>query len=438
MAPLGENVEHRPPLKIMVIGDSISQGREGDWTWRYRIWEWLREEKVPFVFVGPFQGTEQPEQPSPPRPPPLPWEPAWPPSPFRSNGEYARGVSAAFHANSCHFAAGGRQAAQAKDLVAEQVAALQPDLCLVQLGFNDLSWCVSGPEDTLASVKCLVDCARAASVNPGGIAFAIADIPHRTPVEGREDLPANTNVYNSLLARAIPAWRTPESPLALVRFCENYSCGTDTSAGAYDGLHPNALGEYELAQAFSRALVDGLGLGRRALRVPPHIPQRPIPEPANVRATPSPCGVVVTWDPVFGAYGYDVRERLASSSSSSSSSSSLDGDDDDDDGAWTAQYFAHSNRHDTTRCVAGTAWEYRVRARAGDRVASTWSGIVRAVANPQTLPGPARIVTHATAAGFAAAWDPPPESGGDEIDRYGVFWLDLDVPGAFPSAVGVR
>lgn len=209
-------------IKLMVVGDSISHGREGDWTWRYRLWEWLRHERVSFCFVGPYKGTVPPDDPEPPRPPPLASDPPRPGS-LRTTGGYARGVSPAFLANSDHFSASGRQAMQAKELVAEQVAAYQPDVCLVELGFNDLAWWVSGPHDTLASMKRLVDQAR--SVKPD-LRFAVANVPHRTLLPGREDLARDTDTYNLLLSKAIPAWSTKESPISLVRFCENYSCET--------------------------------------------------------------------------------------------------------------------------------------------------------------------------------------------------------------------
>ena len=41
-------------LKIMICGDSMSHGEEGDHTWRYRLWEWLRDDapQVQASFVG--------------------------------------------------------------------------------------------------------------------------------------------------------------------------------------------------------------------------------------------------------------------------------------------------------------------------------------------------------------------------------------------------
>jgi hypothetical protein len=52
------DIELRPEaVSVMVVGDSISQGGEGDWTWRYRLWEWLKSQEIVVDFVGPFIGT---------------------------------------------------------------------------------------------------------------------------------------------------------------------------------------------------------------------------------------------------------------------------------------------------------------------------------------------------------------------------------------------
>lgn len=49
--PLLTNLDVSAPesysqISVMVVGDSITQGTEGDWTWRYRLWEWFRDQKV--------------------------------------------------------------------------------------------------------------------------------------------------------------------------------------------------------------------------------------------------------------------------------------------------------------------------------------------------------------------------------------------------------
>lgn len=214
-------------LRVMVVGDSISHGREGDWTWRYRIWQWFQQQHIPLRFVGPYTGTVPPEEPHPPRPPPLDGEATnLPPrASCYSHGGYADDVEPGFLANSHHFAWSGRQAFDMQHLIAEQVAAHQPDLCLVELGFNDLGWRMASPLHVIGNMKHLIDEARSAKPD---VKFAIANIPHRTHMSGREDLPINTDAYNKMLARCLPYWSTPTSPLALVRFCENYSCKSES------------------------------------------------------------------------------------------------------------------------------------------------------------------------------------------------------------------
>ncbi|KAH6845608.1 carbohydrate esterase family 3 protein [Chaetomium sp. MPI-CAGE-AT-0009] len=404
-------------IKVMVVGDSISHGREGDWTWRYRIWEWFIQEGINVRFVGPYKGTVPPDEPHPPRPPRLEDEPPQLPAPLRTDGGYAAGVHRDFLSNCHHFAACGQQAYLAKDLVAEQVAAYQPDLCLVQLGFNDLGWRMCGPVPTLASIGHLIEKARSAKPD---LKFAVANVPQRTDIPGREDLPRDTDLYNRMLAQGILGWNTLKSPVALVCFCENYSCGGTNSDAAYDGLHPNALGEYQIAQAFSRTLVSDFSLGRHPLAIPESVPSRPLPIPDRFRGASTPGGVVVSWDTVYGALGYDLQHKLAN------------------DNEWTTTHI-DCNRYYWPPLRNGQLVECRIRTSGGDNLKSPWSYVVLAIAKPETPPPPSNMVTHATATGFTITWEPPPPSSyTGEIDRYGLIYFDCDQPGVFPGIVGVR
>lgn len=215
------------PLKIMIVGDSISHGREGDYTWRYRIWEWLQRSANNNLFgreihfVGPYQGTYPAEKPSPPRPPPLQSDHYH--ALETSGSGYAHDIDPVFlhPIYSSHASANGRQVKQAKSFIAEQVRVHRPDICLVQLGFNDLGWRVTGPGDTLRSMRELVDNAR--SEKPD-LKFAIANVPYRTAIFGFPELPGLTSVYNDLLEQATQQWDNGVSPVRLVRFCENYEC----------------------------------------------------------------------------------------------------------------------------------------------------------------------------------------------------------------------
>lgn len=71
-----------------------------------------------------------------------------------------------------------------------------------------------------------------------------------------------------------------------------------------DGLHPAALGEFQIAKAFADTLLQGFGWPGTPFTVPSNIAARACPAPSNVVARPSPCGITVDWDPVDGAYGY--------------------------------------------------------------------------------------------------------------------------------------
>ena len=133
-------------------------------------------------------------------------------------------------------------------------------------------------------------------------------------------------------------------------------------------MHPNALGEYQIAQAFSRTLISGFGIGNTELGIPANLPVRPISVPTGLVAQSSPLGVTVTWNDVYGAIGYDISVRLQGQ-------------------GWTT-YTIRFNRYDTTWTVDGLTWEYMVRTSNGDNVKSGWSGVVSAVAHPQTPPPP--------------------------------------------------
>ncbi|KAF3481445.1 uncharacterized protein GIQ15_04204 [Arthroderma uncinatum] len=398
-------------IRVMIVGDSMSQGHEGDWTWRYRIWQWFRDQKVAVTFVGPYTGTVQPDAPKPPAPPPLYGSPK-PTHGVKEDGGYAYGVSSDF--DSHHFAAWGRTAATDKGLIKDVLTSYPADLMLLMLGFNDMGWCRSDAPGTLRSIKTLVFNAR--SVNPR-LKFAIANVPQREFIGGREDLPLNTKIYNNLLQKTIPGWSTPSSPIHLVELCGNYGCGPDECPAGYDGLHPNAMGEYQIARAFSLTLVNDFKIGSSPLVVPDDIPARQLPLPGNFKVVSSPGGVTATWDAVYGACSYDVRSRIAGITAFQTGSVS-------------------SNRWDAHWTQKGWVYEVQVRASAGNALKGEWTAIQSAKSTPQTPPGPENVVVHATPTGFDILWDPP--AGGSYVTEYEVLYWDQDSDFAFITSAGFK
>jgi hypothetical protein len=56
-APVPVPTSTSPP-RILIIGDSITNGLEGSYTWRYRLWQHFADANVPVQFVGSRLGTE--------------------------------------------------------------------------------------------------------------------------------------------------------------------------------------------------------------------------------------------------------------------------------------------------------------------------------------------------------------------------------------------
>jgi hypothetical protein len=177
----------------------------------------------------------------------------------------------------------------------------------------------------------------------------------------------------------------------------------------HDGLHPNALGEYQLAHAFSKTLHGTYNIGRNVLQVPETAPPRSCPIPSNFQVVAAPSGNIATWDHVFGAYGYNALHRLKGVEE------------------WEGSLFSiQENRLDTTT-KAGVDWEYKVQAYCGDGVLSDFTEIISITSAAETAPGPLNIYTQATFDGINIYWNPPP---GYKVKLYEVSIHDQDEPGA--------
>jgi hypothetical protein len=209
------------PLRVLVCGDSISQGVESMYTWRYRLWEWFHAANVPVLFVGPFRQTRL-------QPPDLTVGVPLPAArddsdefegPTAMDYGYAFDVEPEFlRTGSAHFSIWGREIAQNLDIITQQVREYRPDYLLVELGFNDLAWKSRAPDELVLLMEQFIEKARAASPE---LRIAVADVPQRSKVG---DLDVRTGQYNEQLREAIPKWSRPGSPVELVEFSEAYSC----------------------------------------------------------------------------------------------------------------------------------------------------------------------------------------------------------------------
>lgn len=243
-------------IKVLVCGDSITQGAEGQFTWRYRLWEWFRANSefhaltppdtlsspsrstatsddndndhndreartYPSIrYVGPYNGTL-------PRPVTAnnTAMTAWGADPMEPEtwGAYHPTVHPSFYpgGGSAHFAVYGRPAWMDIDLIGAQVQAYQPDFVVLHLGFNDIGWWGHKAADLVETLQRLVFFSRLARAD---VAVLIADVSHRVGVAGREDIPVTTAEYNRAIVEKAREWSTEKSPVEVVRVSEVYDC----------------------------------------------------------------------------------------------------------------------------------------------------------------------------------------------------------------------
>ncbi|MGV9568835.1 SGNH/GDSL hydrolase family protein [Streptomyces nigra] len=218
-------------LRFMPVGDSMTIGSAGEHTWRYRVWQHLRDTHGgPFALVGPREtlydkATESPS------------------SYAYADPEFPR----------AHLAGWGEGWQHMVPLIADAVRAHRADVLLVSLGLIDLGF-YTNAEQTAENVRAFV--AEARTANPRVRLVVLPVIPN---VRAVDDPPfaAQVTRFNELLAKTVADLDQPRSPLLLASPPPSYDIDRDT----YDGTHPNASGEHKIAGAFADAMHQAWDLG---------------------------------------------------------------------------------------------------------------------------------------------------------------------------------
>ncbi|KOY57695.1 MULTISPECIES: GDSL-type esterase/lipase family protein [unclassified Streptomyces] len=220
-------------MRFMFVGDSMTIGRAGDYTWRYRMWQHLDAALGgPYEIVGPrceLFDTSANEPTS-----HAYADPGFP--------EHARR----------HLAGWGEGWQHMAPLIGSAVRSGGADILLVSLGLIDLGF-YTGAEETAANARRFVAEARAA--RPGIRMILLPVIPN---VRAESDAPFAAEVarFNELLAKAVADLSTEASPILLAARPASYEIHQDT----YDGTHPNASGEHRLAGEFAAVLHQAWGI----------------------------------------------------------------------------------------------------------------------------------------------------------------------------------
>jgi lysophospholipase L1-like esterase len=256
--------------QVLLLGDSVTQGSSGDWTWRYRLWKHLQATSSgPVDFVGPRDDlwdylTEQ-------------------------HGSQAY-VDPAFDRD--HASRWGLTLAFADTPVGDLVATYHPDVVVEMLGANDLTFLTHSPERVEQDIANLVTAAR--SADPG--VDVVLTTVTQTWFNGAPEL-------NQLIADGAADLDTEDSRVLVARAHEGYTRSGDT----FDGSHPNARGEVKIGAAVADQLAV-LGIGTTPVRPLPEVAVGPSLPPV-LTAGVARGKVRLSWTRSPGAAAVQVEQR---------------------------------------------------------------------------------------------------------------------------------
>ncbi|MBS4754388.1 hypothetical protein KG112_16390 [Nocardioides sp. zg-ZUI104] len=323
-------------VRVLIVGDSVTHGSSGDWTWRYRLWHHLVDSGVDVDFVGPRRDL---------------WN-------LRTDAAGATSYAdPAFDQD--HAAKWGMWAAFPDvpfDVLAADTAA---DVVVVMLGAIDLVWTDEPASTVVDRMRQIVTEVRRG--RPGA---------HVVLAQATQRWFDGVPEFNAGLDDVAAELSEPGSRVVVAATARDYDLAGDT----WDGSHANARGEVRIAAAVADALASA-GVG------PPS--PRPLVLP--------PVGPVQT--PSLSAVGGDGRATLAWVGPDAATSHRLWSRDVTARAPWSVH--AEGLPRDGDRAVAGLRnghrYEFRLQPVKGDDLPETgvYSPTVAVVPAAVALP-PAR------------------------------------------------
>ncbi|WP_432102975.1 GDSL-type esterase/lipase family protein [Streptomyces sp. bgisy091] len=222
-------------MRFLFVGDSMTIGCSGDFTWRYRMWQHLEATLGAggYAITGPRDELYDTEAGAP-----------------RSHAYGDPGFPTEARR---HLAGWGEGWLHMAPVIAGAVEEARADVLLVSLGLIDLGF-YTDSEQTAANVRQFI--AQARTANPH-VRFVLLPVIPNVRAESDAPFAAECDRFNTLLAKAVADLDTPASPVLLASRPADYDIHTDT----YDGTHPGPSGEHRLAGAFADAMHQAWGVG---------------------------------------------------------------------------------------------------------------------------------------------------------------------------------
>ncbi|WP_110238535.1 SGNH/GDSL hydrolase family protein [Nocardioides gilvus] len=281
--------ESEGPMRVVVLGDSLTHGSSGDWTWRYFLHQQLLAGGADVEFVGGRTGVADD--------PPDEW------------GESKTPEDAIAYADSNfdsdHHSVWGDSVTLGTSTPSAVMAQHDPDVVVYALGWNDLTWLRVDPQQLLSEVQAQVVEFRAA--NPSVrivIAQAMVDVAHWSQFPVAE--------YNRLLLQSAPSWSTAESPVAVATVpADLQAVGKGEERDTWDGAHPDTSGQVKIASQVADALAEvGVGSGHDPSLV---VPTEGLRSSSTLKVkypAGDPTSARLAWVGPPGATGHDVWMAL--------------------------------------------------------------------------------------------------------------------------------
>jgi acyl-CoA thioesterase I len=238
-----EPQEEPKPLRIMTLGNSITQGSDKHPSYRYELWKMLIDGGLDFEFVGSLEtnwyfDASNPEQSTDVTSPVI-------------GEEYKGKTFTNLHEGHWGWTTNDllyglekpSPYKRDKGKLSEWLKGYTPDVVLMHLGTNDIIHSKT-IGSTLERIELIVNQLRADNEN---VAILMAKI---TPIPTTYANVDSTKHFVSLIPTLASKLSTPKSPVIVVDINTGYNPGTHT----YDSLHPNQLGEKFIARRWYDAI----------------------------------------------------------------------------------------------------------------------------------------------------------------------------------------
>lgn len=266
--------------RIMIVGDSITEGSSGDYTWQYWLYKHLRAEGVKARMVGPYH--------------------------WLFNNVTKREGSQSYanpHFQNANDATWGMTLFREKNAIGAKVARYRPDYLLVLLGLDDIYWYGTSQPKMTANLASFIKAARRARPR---IRFVFGLIPPDIHQHTNASFAASIASYNSDIEATAMRLSTSDSPVAVARD----GADINVAADLWDGTHPNPNGEIKIAAAYADVLAANFHVGDAYPTPFPVMPTGPRIRPRlNVTPLRKAGQAKLSWTLPPGANGFRIFQK---------------------------------------------------------------------------------------------------------------------------------